>query len=147
MEEETVTMPTVDISFAPTKAFVGAFGEEEAEKQKQRFLTPSWAQKMSAAPPPSPEQIAHYEWESKNPLPPVLTREQLMHTFVPPKEEFEEFCKKQNPLLTPQEQAQVEQVPPAAFVVVGGIFLAGAAFGLFVAWRAGMLSTATFTSP
>lgn len=128
MEEEAVTMPTVDISFAPTKAFVNAFGEAEARKQGERFTQPSWAQKMQEPPV-------------------VLTREQLMHTFAPPKEEFEEFCKKQNPLLSPQEQAQVEQVPPAAFVVVGGIFLAGAAFGLFVAWRLGALSTATFTSP
>ncbi len=115
MEEEAVSMPmpAVDISFAPTKAFVGAFGEDEARKQGERFTQPSWAQKMSAPPPPP------------------------------------EFKMPANPLLTREERVAVEaqQVPPAAFVVVGGIFLAGAATGLFVAWRLGMLSTATFTSP
>ncbi len=123
MEEETVTMPVVDISFAPTKAFVGAFGEEEARKQGERFAQPSWAQKMSA-PPPTKEQIEHYQRESLGLRP-------------------------SNPLLSCDEQiaVQAESVPPAAFVVVGGIFLAGAAFGLFVAWRMGALSTATFTLP
>lgn len=117
MEEEAVEMPKVDISFAPTKAFVGAFGTDEAEKQRQKFMQPSWAQKMSVA-----QEL------------PVLTKDEILAAMRPPPS---------NPLLTPQEQAQAEKVPSAAFVVVGGIFLAGAAFGLFVAWRAGMLNIAT----
>ncbi len=118
MEEETVTMPVVDISFAPTKAFVGAFGEEEARKQGERFAQPSWVQKM---------QVQQEVIAAMRPSP-VLAA---------------------NPLLSRDEQVavQAESVPPAAFVVVGGIFLAGAAFGLFVAWRMGALSTATFTLP
>ncbi len=125
MEEETVTMPVVDISFAPTKAFVGAFGEQEARKQGERFTQPSWAQKM--APPLTPQQQAAVSYiQDRVTAPPT------------------------NPLLTPREvieQQAAESIPPAAFVVVGGIFLAGAAVGLLVAWRLGMLSTATFTSP
>ena len=110
MEEEAVHMPVVDISFAPTKAFVGAFGEAEAKKQGERFVQPTWAQKV-----------------------------RLPQADAAPA----------NPLLNREEAAQLEaqQVPPAAFAVVGGIFLAGAAFGLFVAWRMGALNTATFMSP
>lgn len=126
MEEEAVTMPTVDISFAPTKAFVGAFGNDEAEKQRQRFMTPSWAQKMA---PPETQEVR-------------IGREQILAAMAP-------SPVLANPLLNREEAAQLEaqKVPPAAFVVVGGIFLAGAATALFVAWRLGALSTATFTSP
>lgn len=125
MEEEAVTMPTVDISFAPTKAFVGAFGEEEARKQGERFTQPSWAQKMYASDNPQVKITK-------------LSDEQVKAYGLPA-----------NPLLTRDEAVAVEaeKVPPAAFVVVGGIFLAGAATALFVAWRLGMLSTATSTLP
>lgn len=110
MEEEAVTMPVVDISFAPTKAFVGAFGEAEARKQGEKFVQPTWAQKL---------RLPQVDEAPKNPL---LSREEAV-------------------------AIEAQQVPPAAFVVVGGIFLAGAATALFVAWRLGALSTATFTSP
>lgn len=121
MEEEAVHMPVVDISFAPTKAFVGAFGEDEARKQGEKFVQPTWARKLRLPSPVVPDDAPGTEY-----------------VHLP-----------KNPLLTRDEAVAIEaqQVPPAAFLVVGGIFLAGAATALFVAWRLGALSTATFTSP
>lgn len=132
MEEEAVHMPVVDISFAPTKAFVGAFGEAEARKQGEKFVQPTWAQKLRLPQVEKDERV-------------VLTKQDLVDLLVPAPARIVS----DNPLLTRDEAVAIEaqQVPPAAFVVVGGIFLAGAATALFVAWRLGALSTATFTSP
>lgn len=121
MEEEAVHMPVVDISFAPTKAFVGAFGEAEAQRQGEKFTQPTWAQKMRL-----PEVQVPFD---------ALGNPKMREPA--------------NPLLSREEAVAIEaqQVPPAAFLVVGGIFLAGAATALLVAWRLGALSTVTFTSP
>jgi len=134
MEEEAVHMPVVDISFAPTKAFVGAFGEAEARKQGEKFVQPTWAQKLNLGYRMPPPDAKAAEEDPPTPKEVIMAQNAAMRN---------------NPLLTRDEAVAIEaqQVPPAAFLVVGGIFLAGAATALFVAWRLGALSTAIFTSP
>jgi len=48
--------PTTSVHFAPTPAFVRAFGASEARKQQQQFEKPSWAK----GNPLLPEKVEDY---------------------------------------------------------------------------------------
>jgi hypothetical protein len=52
--------PTTSVHFAPTPAFVRAFGASEARKQQQQFEKPSWAK----GNPLLPEKIDNEDIQS-----------------------------------------------------------------------------------
>jgi hypothetical protein len=41
-------MPRTEVNFAPTNAFIGAFGEEEAKQQAKAFTSQTWAQNLDS---------------------------------------------------------------------------------------------------
>lgn len=71
--EQSQNLPKVDISFAPTNAFVKAHDEKTVEEQTKKFSAPSWAGRIAPKsaevekPKPKQEVVAEAE-ESRDVL-------------------------------------------------------------------------------
>jgi hypothetical protein len=56
MDIENEYMPRTEVNFAPTNAFIGTFGEEEATRESQAFTSETWAQNLSAKSEPTKQR-------------------------------------------------------------------------------------------